>query len=126
MLELGSVREHLLDHVNLLELRFTYASQYESLKSAHSAPALVFIDRVSASPLDSNMKVAPEKFKKNKKQTFDPTPISQTLPREAIPQTLLIAQNSNDVSRAAQIKPNRQECKPSPLKAKRNTKKDER
>ena len=61
-----------------------------------------------------------------KKQTFDPTPISQTLPREAIPQTLLIAQNSNDVSCAAQIKPNRRERKPGPLKAKRNTKKDER
>ena len=59
MLELGNVREHLLDHVNLLELRFTYASQYESIERAHSAPALRFIDRVSARPQDSSMKVAP-------------------------------------------------------------------
>ena len=69
-LELGSVREHLLDRDNLLELRFTYASQYESMKRAHNAPALRFIDRVSARPLDSNMKAAPErKIKKNKKST---------------------------------------------------------
>ena len=61
MLELGSVREHLLDHVKLLELRSTYARQSESTKRAHNAPALRFIDRVSARPLDSNMKVAPEK-----------------------------------------------------------------